>query len=193
VGRAAQPLAGAAGAEQQAFHRNAPSARSRNDRLLERNLPLQAVLANGRSRGIKSAAITHLLPPFGGPWSAGSFLTSPKRTRSMPWRSRLRRAGRLKYCRDTRQTQTGGVALLTTAPPSAAAEQGLEGHLMPEDIDYRGYHLSIMHSAPRWYAAIHPRLSHQAKPNPRKEIASGATREEAIAEAERTVDRLLKV
>jgi hypothetical protein len=64
---------------------------------------------------------------------------------------------------------------------------------MPEDIDYRGYHLSVMHSAPRWYAAIHPTHSHQPKPNRREEIASGATREEAIGEAERTVDRLLKI
>lgn len=62
---------------------------------------------------------------------------------------------------------------------------------MSEDIQYRGYQLSIMHSAPRWYAGIHPMLSHQVKPNRREEMASGATRDEAIAEAERTVDRLM--
>ena len=82
---------------------------------------------------------------------------------------------------------------LGRSPSCAAAERGLEGHLMPEDIDYRGYHLSILHSAPRWYAAIRPRLSHQPRPNRREEIASGATREEAIGEAKRTVDRLLKI
>jgi hypothetical protein len=64
---------------------------------------------------------------------------------------------------------------------------------MPEDIDYRDYHLSVMHSASRWHVAIHPRLAHQPKPNRREEIASGATREQAIGEAERTVDRLLKI
>jgi hypothetical protein len=64
---------------------------------------------------------------------------------------------------------------------------------MPEDVDYQGYHLSVMHSAPRWYAAIHPRRPDQPKPNRREEIASGATREEAIGEAERTIDRLLKL
>jgi hypothetical protein len=63
---------------------------------------------------------------------------------------------------------------------------------MTEDVDYKGYHLSVMHSAPRWYAAIHSRLPHQARPNRHEEITSGATREEAIAEAKRTVDRLLK-
>jgi hypothetical protein len=64
---------------------------------------------------------------------------------------------------------------------------------MTEDVDYRGYHLSVMHSAPRWYAAVHPRLPHQAKPNRHEEIASGPTREQAIVAAMRTVDRLLKI
>jgi hypothetical protein len=61
---------------------------------------------------------------------------------------------------------------------------------MSEDIEYRGYHLNIMQSAPRWYAAIRPKLSHQAKPTQREEMASGATRDEAIVEAKRIVDRL---
>jgi hypothetical protein len=64
---------------------------------------------------------------------------------------------------------------------------------MPEYIDYRGYHLSIMRSGPRWYAAIHPRFPHQAKPCRHEEIASGATQAEAITAATRKVDWLLEI
>jgi hypothetical protein len=91
------------------------------------------------------------------------------------------------------QANSGWVhALLRTASLVRCGRAGLEGCLMPENVDYRGYHLSVLHSPPRWYAGIHPRLPDQPRPNRREQIASGATREEAIEKAERTVDRPLE-
>jgi hypothetical protein len=112
-------------------------------------------------------------------------------TQTRPDRSRRRSSAEVP---SSASKQTRSLCLRYLGRPLVrCGRAGLEGHLMPEDIDYRGYQLSIMHSAPRWYAAIHPTLSHQPKPNRREELASGATREEAIGEAERTVNRLLKI
>jgi hypothetical protein len=61
---------------------------------------------------------------------------------------------------------------------------------MTEDVYYREYCLTIMQNPPRWDVGIYPTLPKQRKPHPAQEVASAATRDEALAEAKRRVDRL---
>lgn len=63
---------------------------------------------------------------------------------------------------------------------------------MPEDLDYQGYCLVIAQEPPRWFVGIFARRSTQRRLHWRQEVTTAETREWAVAEAKRRVDRLLE-